>query len=74
MVAQIETDLEYLMHTLRNGTTKIEGHLHSIEEICSDMRKAVEVFVTSNGKEIGDGNEDLDEISGADGSICGDWK
>ncbi len=53
---QIETDLEYLMHALRNGTAKIEGHLHSVEVICRDMRKAVEVFVTSNEKESGDGD------------------
>jgi hypothetical protein len=46
-MSQIETDLEYLMHALRNGTAKIEGHLRSVEVICRDMRKAVEVFLTS---------------------------
>ena len=43
---QIEKDLEYLMHVLRNGTAKIEGHLRAIEEACISMRKAVETFLT----------------------------
>ena len=41
---QLEKDMEYLMHSLRNGTTKMEGCLREMEMFCADMRKALEGF------------------------------
>ena len=57
---QLEKDMEYLMHSLRNGTTKMEGCLREMEMFCADMRKALEGFgeclleETCNGEEEGD--------------------
>lgn len=41
---QIDKDMEYLMHVLRNGTAKMEGCLREVETFCADMRRAIETF------------------------------
>jgi hypothetical protein len=53
---QLDTDMEYLMHVLRNGTTKIEGCLGELESFCRDMRTALEGFKSCLLKEDNGGN------------------